>query len=250
MRVFAAIEPWGDRMRVLDIDLDFFLADCCPLAELGERPVLAGHEPWEAARVVDFLERQCSLSAAHPLPGRIFPTHDQALAFWLEKLAAGTLAAPFHVTHVDAHSDLGIGYPGPGFVLYNVLALPPERRRDMEVFCAQRKLDEANYLLFALAMRLVSSLDNVRNPRSRADIPQELLLPGQPDQIQLRSLTSKMFEAKNGPEPVIPFHIYDDYTEFHADVPFDFVTLAISPRYAPAEADALVDVIRRYIREE
>ena len=32
--------------RVLDIDLDFFLADCCPLAELGQRPNLTEHEPW------------------------------------------------------------------------------------------------------------------------------------------------------------------------------------------------------------
>ena len=31
-------------MRVLDIDLDFFLADCCPLAEPGERPELPGHD--------------------------------------------------------------------------------------------------------------------------------------------------------------------------------------------------------------
>lgn len=42
-------------MRVLDIDLDFFLADCCPLAEPGERPCLAGHEPWSEADVVRFL---------------------------------------------------------------------------------------------------------------------------------------------------------------------------------------------------
>lgn len=45
-------------MRVLDIDLDFFLADCCPLAELGHRPSLPGHEPWEASAVRAFLENQ------------------------------------------------------------------------------------------------------------------------------------------------------------------------------------------------
>ena len=27
-------------MRVLDIDLDFFLAGCCPLADKGRRPEL------------------------------------------------------------------------------------------------------------------------------------------------------------------------------------------------------------------
>ena len=163
-------------MRVLDIDLDFFLADCCPLAEPGQRPALAGHEPWSEAQVIAFLEEQCGLRADAPLPGRVFETHDQALSFWEEKLAGGELTAPFHVTHVDAHSDLGIGFPGPNYILYNVLSMPVERRRDLAFFYAQRKLDEANYLLFALAMRRVASLDNVRNPRSRADIPQELVL--------------------------------------------------------------------------
>lgn len=233
-------------MRVLDIDLDFFLADCCPLADLGERPCLAGHEPWSAEAVVAFLEDQCGLRADHPLPGRVFATHDQALCFWHEQIAAGKLNVPFHVTHVDAHSDLGIGYPGPGFVLYNVLPKAPAQRAAIDSYYQQVKLDEANYLLFALAFRDICSLDNVRNPRSRADIPQQLLK--QPDCIQLCSLTSRMFEQKNGPEPEIPFHVYDDYHTFRADAPYDFVTLAISPRYAPKEADALADVISRYIQ--
>ena len=55
-------------MRVLDIDLDFFLADCCPLAELGHRPSLPGHEPWEASAVRAFLENQCGLSRTAPKP--------------------------------------------------------------------------------------------------------------------------------------------------------------------------------------
>lgn len=234
-------------MRVLDIDLDLFLQDCCPLAEKGQRPVLAGHEPWEEQRVRHFLEEQCHLSTAHPLPGRIFETHDSALTYWLELIQKGELTEPFHVTHVDAHSDLGIGYPGPDFVLYNVISMAPERRRDTEAFYQQVKLDEANYLLFALAMRLISGLDNIRNPRSRQDIPQVLLKNGNPTLIQLTSFTAKLFEGKNGPEPEVPFHVYDDYTAFQADMPYDFVSLAMSPRYAPKEADCLRDVIAQYM---
>lgn len=235
-------------MRVLDIDLDFFLEDCCPLAAPGERPDPEGHAPWPDEPVTAFLEQQCGLDAAHPVPGRIFPTHDLALVFWEELLADGRLTAPFHVTHVDAHSDLGCGYPGPGFVLYNVLAMPPARRCDLTAFYEQHKLDEANYLLFALAMRRISVLENVRNPRSRPDIPLELLLPDDPAKLRLASLTSRLFEAANGPEPVVPFLVYDDYRTFRADAPYDFVSLAMSPRYAPACADRLAGVIGRYIR--
>ena len=110
-------------MRVLDIDLDFFLAGCCPLADKGRRPELFGHEPWESGRVRRFLEGNCGLSKDRPIPGRIFETHDSALELWRDMLEAKRLTAPFDVTHIDAHSDLGIGYPGPGYVLNGVL--PP-----------------------------------------------------------------------------------------------------------------------------
>ena len=135
-------------MRVLDLDLDFFLADCCPLAAPGERPPLPGHEPWPAEAVADFLERQCGLSARSPVPGAVFETHDGALRFWEARLREGTLTKPFHVTHVDAHSDLGIGYPGPGYVLNGVLPQLVEARADPARYTALRQLDEANYLLF------------------------------------------------------------------------------------------------------
>ena len=52
------------KMRVLDIDLDFFLADCCPLAELGHRPSLPGHEPWEEPAVRAFLEKPPAVAGA------------------------------------------------------------------------------------------------------------------------------------------------------------------------------------------
>ncbi len=234
-------------MRVLDIDLDFFLADCCPLAPLGERPALPGHEPWAPEAVTDFLERQCGLSPARPLPGAIFETHDGALRFWAERIADGTLSAPFRVTHVDAHSDLGIGKPGPGFVLHTVLCQPPERRTDLARWYEMRQLDEANYLLFALAFRWIAQLDSVRNPKSRPDIPSDILLPGRADAIRLSSFASRLMESRNGPEPVVPFAVYDDYTAFTAEAPFDFVTVAISPRYAPKEADALLAIFAKYM---
>lgn len=235
-------------MRVLDIDLDFFLADCCPLAEVGKRPCLEGHEPWPEERVTAFLEGQCGLSADAPVPGAIFETHDMALTFWRERMVEGGLKAPFHVTHVDAHSDLGIGKPGPGFVLNGVLPRHMEKRADIEKYYDMCQLDEANYLLFALAFRWIKSLDNVRNPMSRKDIPREILLPEREDMIQLTSFAARLSQGTNGPEPAIPFHVYHDYKAFKAEKPYDYVTLAISPRYAPEKADELLPIIGRYIK--
>ena len=235
-------------MRVLDIDLDFFLADCCPLADVGKRPCLEGHEPWPEEEVVAFLEEQCGLNKDAPIPGAVFETHDMALIYWRDRMSEGRLKVPFHVTHVDAHSDLGIGRPGPGFVLNGVLPRILDKRADIPKYYEISQLDEANYLLFALAFRWIGSLDNVRNPKSRPDIPKEILMPGRDDVIQLSSFAARLSEGVNGAEPAIPFNVYDDYKKFRASGSYDFVTLAISPRYAPKEADRLIPVIERYIK--
>ena len=232
--------------RVLDIDLDFFLADCCPLAEPGQRPNLTEHEPWTAENVRTFLETRCLLSREHPIPGRKFETHDGALGYWKELMEEGKLEAPFHVTHVDAHSDLGIGYPGPGYVLYNVLSLPPKRRLELDRFYRERKLDEANYLLFALAARIVGSLENVRRPFSREDVPRQILAEDG-NHIRLPQSFPDLFEKMNGPEPLIPYHEYKEDGSFSAAAPYDYISLAISPRYAPKEADELIPVFKEYM---
>ena len=233
--------------RVLDIDLDFFLADCCPLAEEGQRPILSGREPWPEEAVRRFLEDRCLLTRHAPMAGRVFMTHDKALVYWKELMDAGELHPPFHVTHVDAHSDLGIGYPGPGYVLYNVLSIPPDRRLALDRFYRERKLDEANYLLFALAARIVGALENVRRPFSKEDVPRQILTEGGAH-IRLPQSFPDLFERANGPEPLIPYREYKEDGAFQAAAPYDFVSLAISPRYAPEAADELIPVFKEYMR--
>lgn len=234
-------------MRVLDLDMDFFLSGPCPLAALGERPDESCAEVWSEEAVVRFLEEQCGLSADHPVPGAIFDTHDKALDFWAARLEDGSLTAPFEVVHVDTHSDLAFGPPGTNFVLNVVLSRLPDQRADKEAYRKAVELDEANYLLYALAFRWVDRLSYVRNPKSHQDIPRQLLT--EQGDIHLRSFISQMMEGRNGKEPVIPFDVYDDYTEFRQHG-YDFVTMAQSPRYAPASADKIMDILKRYIVAE
>ncbi|MBQ2833695.1 MAG: UPF0489 family protein [Clostridia bacterium] len=231
-------------MRVLDLDMDFFLSDPCPLAEYGKRPDESCAAAWPEEDVVRFLEEQCGLSAARPVPGAIFDTHDKALDFWQARLEEGSLTAPFEVVHVDTHSDLAFGPPGTNYVLNVVLSRLPQQRAAVDAYRAAVELDEANYLLFALAFRWISGLAYVRNPKSHQDIPRQLL--DGDGNIHLRSFISAMMEGKNGKEPVIPFDVYDDYTAFKQHG-YDFVTLAQSPRYAPASADRIMEIVRRYI---
>lgn len=231
-------------MKVLDLDMDFFLTDACPLAHRGERPAPSCAAPYAREEVVRFLEEQCGLSRAHPVPGAIFDTHDKALDFWAAQIAQEGLTTPFEVVHVDTHSDLAFGPPGPDFVLKAVLTRRPQARSTIEAYRQGKKLDEANYLLFALAFRWVSRLVYVRNPRSQQDVPKRLLDAS--ENILLRSDVSALMEGINGPEPAIPFEVIDDYKAFH-ETGFEYVTMAQSPRYAPQTADFIMELLSPYI---
>ncbi len=235
-------------MWVLDLDLDFFLDNCCPLAPKGERPSSICANPWTEREVVSFLENGLGLDTAHPIPGRITETHDGALAFWKERMDTGRLDQPFSVVHVDAHADLGIGKPGPGFVLNNVLGIPPKERDDFSRYYAQKQLDEANYLLFALAFRWIDTLTLVRDPFSRPDLPPFCEREGEGFRpIRLESFVSRLFEDRYGREPEIPLAVFNDPAAVRIREPFACMNLALSPRYAPKEADALVPLIARYM---
>lgn len=233
-------------MRVLDLDMDFFLSGPCPLAAYGERPDETSAEAYSDEEVRRFLEEQCGLSKAHPVPGAIFETHDEALDFWHARLQDGSLKAPFEVVHVDTHSDLAFGPPGTGYVMNVVLSRREMQRTTIDAYREITELDEANYLLFALAFRWISRLAYVRNPKSYQDIPKHLL--DADGNIHLRSYVSALMEGLNGQEPVIPFDVYDDYRMFR-QTGYDFVTMAQSPRYAPKSSDRIMDIVREYIVE-
>ena len=246
--VFRIKERYNDGMQVLDLDLDFFLSDCCPLAPKGERPSEDCASPWTEAAVVSFLENGLGLSTAYPVPGCITETHDGALAFWKARMNARQLIKPFSVVHVDAHADLGIGKPGPGFVLNNVLGIPPKERDRFSRYYEQKQLDEANYLLFALAFRWIDALTLIRDPFSRPDLPPFCERDGEGYRpIRLESFVSKLFEGRYGPEPEIPLTVYSDPAAVRIREPFVCMNLAVSPRYAPRKTDALIPIIAQYM---
>ena len=235
-------------MRVLDLDLDFFLSAPCPFAEEGERPADACASPMEEAKVREFLEVNCGLNKEHPLPGRVFDTHDRALLFWDELNKSGRLTLPFTVTHVDAHTDLGIAQKGYPFVKHSVLTRPVEKRFEFALFREMGQLNEANYLVFAIAARMIGKLENVRNPRSLPDFPSEM--KSGESKLRLCTAFPALFEAKNGIEPEVEYVCFEDPTAYRAEEKFDFVSLAISPRYTPKSADGLTEIIKEYMKEE
>ncbi|MGH7616481.1 MAG: UPF0489 family protein [Gemmatimonadaceae bacterium] len=248
-------------MRVLDLDLDFFLdAIATGPAPDGARRDGALYQPRSAEFVATFLERRCGLrdSRAADGPrrpiGRTVETHDGAFYFWRELIDGGELTTPFDVVHVDAHADLGLGDTGYRYIMCELLHLPALDRASPNPAWVM----EGNYLTFAAACRWLESVTYVKHPaRQHDDRPFEHFLRNDADSgfLQLKACDALRFatDAAHGAiassvvalEPAIPFLTVES-DAFLASAPFDVVVLARSPLYTPASADALLPVIEAY----
>jgi hypothetical protein len=169
------------------------------------------------------------------------------------------LQAPFHVTHVDAHADLGLGDAGYMHLLTDLMFRAPQDRLN-----PGKHLEDGNYLAFALGCRWLSGLDyvyNRDNPEGRnpGDVMPSLMEGSRWDaeRIQLAALTREQIEELWGlghPEPrridpAVPFRQMG-WPQLIASEPFDLICLARSPEYTPATCDPLFDAIReRFIDE-
>ena len=97
--------------RVLDLDLDFFVDGIETNRARGDGRLDPDEYPaWSLADTLDFLRARCGLTGR--LPGYVVQYHGELFTRWRDAIDAGLLQAPFHVTHVDAHADLGIGDAG------------------------------------------------------------------------------------------------------------------------------------------
>jgi hypothetical protein len=249
----------GSPPRILDLDLDFFLYETAHWRGAGTRLDGSEFPPWDIDDVVSFLEDKCRVTSR--LPGFAVENHGELFALWREAVRAELLEAPFHVTHVDAHADLGLGDSGYIHLMSDLLYRDPRDRLEPQE--GDEGLNDGNYLAFAAACRWLSSLTYVHNDSGGRDLLTYHLEGFNPDaeHIQLKAMRRSEIDKLLGLlvrgegiqidrlEPRVPFaHLR--WREFQADQPFDFICIARSPAYTPAEADGIFDEIReRFIDE-
>jgi hypothetical protein len=244
--------------RVLDIDLDFFVHDPMHWPDLEVRPDPASHDVWSAEEAIEFLTNRCMLDG--PVAGFVTENHGELFPLWRSAIAIGFLTPPFHVTHVDAHADLGLGESGYVHLLTELLHLPVEKRQYPKV--GKGGVNDANHLAFSLGCRWIADLTYVYCEGGGGD---ELYFVMQgfdheATHLQLAPMTTeelhqtlmRMSEDKVQPatgEPPVPYRS-TRWEDFHADAGFDFVCLTRSPPYTPPTADALFEVIRSSFIQE
>lgn len=237
--------------RVLDIDLDFFVTPVVHWPSDTDRPDASEYSVWPTAEALRFLREQCGLD--RKLPGFVTENHGELFPLWRGVVESRALTPPFHVTHVDAHADLGLGDAGYSYLMTSLLYEPVGERVHPTVD-SMSGLNDGNFLLFAIACHWIGELHYVFGAGGGSD---ELVLAMEgfnpkAERIQLSAMSKSQLNSLlhhhdrtliPSEEPTVPYRSLR-WEQFQTDGPYDFVCLTRSPPYTPATADVLYDAIR------
>ncbi len=248
-------------MRILDIDLDFFLSD---ISE-GSRRTPRLHEdeyiPWQQTEVTAFLECNLGLKKEKPIPGKFFTYHHELLRE-LKELTDVHLS-PFQIVHIDAHADMGMDYAADSlsYILKDILNTNIEERIYQPRI--REKLNEGNWLVFAVAFRWVQEITYVFHPKLNIsqgpDFADDIICKNSDVDsgvIQLPIMkpyseggyTRQNDQHITGYEPEVPISLICG-NKYKNTLPFDRIYLTHSPQYTPESSDLLIPCIREYIKE-
>ncbi len=215
------------------------------------------------------------MSKNHRIPGRIVCGHNEALFFWEALISKGKLSDPFEVIHVDSHADLGLGDGSGDFLQSMFLSLPIDTRRKIRnyEFCDDIKgISIGDYLLWAIAYRLVSSVTYCANPNGdKNDYLWDTLKDFHEEYIWDKPIRNTIQLKFNRLMDMPRYNSSDAYKKRYLDgaikdpevelliIPtvedvkfagdFDYAVMAQSPNYTPASADFIMDIFREYIEE-
>ena len=252
-------------MRVLDLDLDFFLdipvygVDFSSICRVKDTDCASS--VWSEERVRKFLENNLGLSKSNRIKGKVLEHHSEALYYWEQLVEAKELSPPFFIDHVDSHADLGLGVDNSAVFKYVLHQKVPLRNPKLCNFMTSNgeyvSPTPGNYLLYAIAARWVKEIRYCSNPSTdRFDLPNlaELITTPQinkhegdePYEGELRLV------AKEGGynEPSVKFSVIGKLDDIKPVGPYSFASIAQSPNYTPCESDYILDVFREYIKEE
>lgn len=265
-------------MKVLDLDMDYFMTEIAHTQfscteRLEEN--FYGESVWKADKVRSFLEYNLGLSKEYKIPGRIVQGHNESLFFWKKLIIDKKLSDPFDVVHVDSHADLGLGDASWNFLQSEFLTLSVDSRRKISEyeFCNKTKrISIGDYLLWAVAYKMVSSITYCANPYgdkndyvldTLKDFHEEYIADKPvKNYIQLKynkTMEMPSYYSSNEykkkylegaiKDPEVELLIIPTIEDVKFDGNFDYAVMAQSPNYTPASADFILDIFREYIEE-
>lgn len=247
-------------MNFLDLDLDFFQNDIAHGADdYGKRLDDSFTTPWKEEKLIKFLEIKLGLNKINKIKGRIVTHHNEVFYLWRELIISDKLDIPFQVTHIDAHSDLGLGDGSWHYLMTEYIHRDYEERiypENIKYPSKIYKFGYGNYLAFAIACNWIRNIEFIVPSMWSNDFPISLLkdYDDNTKTIQLKKFDrgkSLDFHLLKEYEPVcyekeVPFEIYKE-NDFEAKKQFDYIALSTSPGYTVKDSDKLIDIISDYI---
>ncbi len=250
-------------MKVLDIDLDFFLDKVTyPISNKSRYPDEMC-EVWSEKKVVEYFEKILGLSKERKVKGRIIERHNESLDFWEEQIASKKLTIPFQIIHIDSHSDLDYidrtiegELDSSGYM--QLLSLPCVKNRYQLIYKSttnelhEKWINEGNYLIFSIAFEWVKKIvycTNTTESYMNNDYPKQFVFK---DIFEKNNKYSKILYLANSNNKEKYLVDYDIITKIQNDENFgdyDFITFAKSPQYTPKKSDFIISIIKEYIEE-
>lgn len=250
-------------MRVLDLDLDYFLSAAAHFVPEGEERLPSDrYQPSAKQEVRDCLENNLGLTKESRIPAVLCVHHDEVL-YHCEKLRSdGILEAAFELVHMDSHADMGAGDDSWVEILERA-CLSERLKQDMNTGYFDR-VGLGNYVSYMALLGFLSKLTYVQNPKAFDDDSFAMFLNEDRNIMRIPIWSSEDFvkskdnftlrfpeatlyeyEVSDRREPDIPFDRVVGSSYFDSGK-FDYAFLAQSPNYTPLESDALIGVIAEY----
>ena len=87
-------------MKVLDIDMDFFLDRVTMDNHDENRYPDENCEVWDKKEIIDYLENILNLSKDNKIKGKIIMYNNESLDFWNDMINKCQLKTPFTIIHI------------------------------------------------------------------------------------------------------------------------------------------------------
>jgi hypothetical protein len=251
-------------MRILDIDLDFFLDNKRTSSVTSTKRLDDYYVPWSEDETKAFLEQRCGLTTSNKKQGKFFIHHVEVFDYLRSLQEQHNFVLTFSIDHVDAHADLGTGDSSYSYIATDIL---PKNLRE-RAYPVKRNgwsgLSSGNFLAFAVACRWITSLNYINNPEWFDDLQWFNFenFDDEANNLQLKQYSEAQMHqiiysggdmresaravAPQSLEPLVPFAKVD-FNEFTSDGNYDMVFLTQSPGFTPANSDNLIPLIMSYI---
>ncbi len=254
-------------MRILDIDLDFFLDNIAHGRSFNKRRLNKKYyNPWTIPEVEFFLENNCGLNKIDKIPGKYFIHHDEVFHYIKKEIINENISDSIDLVHVDAHGDISNTIDTSFIYIMDEMLTKSSIKERLEIKNKDElgQLNAGNFLIYMVACKMINELTFVKHQKTCDQFPPLFYQNNDRKSkcLQLKSYGKGFVKNAIGnytdlhkflqtqfpliTDNLVPFsEIF--WPDFNDGSKFDLIFLTQSPSYTPITSDNLIPVINEYM---